>query len=79
MKQLKLEEEAREFFLKACRQVPVLWAAWYELAKTCTDRDMVSILVLWLFQHIAFCIQPLHKGRLHQPWTPTKGRVPPFN
>ncbi len=41
---MKLPEEARKNLIKSVHLTPLLWASWYELAKLCETRDMVSYL-----------------------------------
>ncbi len=43
-KEMKLPEEARKNLIKSVHLTPLLWASWYELAKLCETRDMVSYL-----------------------------------
>lgn len=56
LKKLELNEQAMDVLLEAVRQVPTLWAAWYELALIINDRQRLYRLALpqhWM-RHIFY-------------------------
>lgn len=56
LKKFDLNEQAIEVFLEAVRQVPMLWAAWFELAMLINDRQQLYRLSLphhWM-RHIFY-------------------------
>lgn len=56
LKKLDLTEQAIDVFLEAVRQVPMLWAAWYELALVINDRQRLYRLAVpqhWM-RHIFY-------------------------
>ena len=44
-REMGMKTKAREKQVKACHLYPLLWAAWEELYKLCTDRDMVRTYI----------------------------------
>ena len=48
LKELSLQEEAREILIKAIEKEPLHWGAWKELASICKTREAVSSFIVLL-------------------------------